>query len=179
MTSHSDIDVNNESPVSVGTGQTRIIKKYPNRRLYDTQTSSYVTLQEVKKLVIESASLKVVDAKTNQDLTRSIYLQIILDEESCGIPMFSELALANIIKFYGHSMQGFMGSYLEKNVQNFLDMQLQMTEQSKTLSPDIWRQMLTNPNPYFQNLMVNYAEQSQLMLVQMREHMLNALGVKR
>ena len=157
----------------------RIIKKYPNRRLYDTQTSSYVTLQEVKKMVIENAHLKVVDAKTEQDLTRSIYLQIILDEESCGIPMFSELALANIIRFYGHSMQGFMGSYLENNVQNFLDMQKQITEQSKTLSPDIWRQMLANPNPFLQNLMVNYAEQSQLMLVQMREHMLDALGVKR
>ena len=65
-------------------------------------------------MVVAGTALQVVDAKTNEDLTRSIFLQIILEEESGGVPMFSEVALANIIRFYGHSMQGFMGSYLEK-----------------------------------------------------------------
>ena len=77
----------------------RIIKKYPNRRLYDTETSTYITLAEVKQLVMEHHPFVVRDAKTNEDLTRSILLQIILEEEAGGAPMFSEAALANIIRF--------------------------------------------------------------------------------
>jgi polyhydroxyalkanoate synthesis repressor PhaR len=161
------------------TGLIRLIKKYPNRRLYDTQTSSYITLNEVKNLVIENKPLKVIDAKTEEDLTRSIFLQIILEEESGGIPMFSEAALANLIKFYGHSMQALMGNYLEKNVQTFLDFQHQLTEQSQQLTPEIWKQMLTQPNPFLQNLMLNYTEQSKQILTQMQEQMLNAVGIKR
>jgi len=87
--------------------------------LYDTHTSSYITLHEVKNMVVAGTALQVVDAKNNEDLTRSIFLQIILEEESGGVPMFSEIALANIIRFYGHSMQGFMGSYLEKMCKPF------------------------------------------------------------
>jgi polyhydroxyalkanoate synthesis repressor PhaR len=113
----------------------RVIKKYPNRRLYDTDTSTYITLAEVKQLVMDTEPFVVRDAKTNEDLTRSILLQIILEEEAGGAPMFSEAALANIIRFYGHAMQGFMGSYLEKNVQAFTDMQAKMAEQSKQSRP--------------------------------------------
>lgn len=101
----------------------RIIKKYPNRRLYDTDTSSYITLAEIKQLVMESEPLQVVDAKTSEDLTRSILLQIILEEESNGSPMFTAPVLANIIRFYGHAMQGLMGGYLEKNMQALMEMQ--------------------------------------------------------
>ena len=107
----------------------RVIKKYPNRRLYDTETSTYITLAEVKQLVMDHQPFVVRDAKTNEVLTRSILLQIILEEEAGGAPMFSEAALANIIRFYGHAMQGFMGTYLEKNVQAFTDLQSQMAEQ--------------------------------------------------
>src|SRR5678809_1351230 len=95
----------------------RIIKKYPNRRLYDTETSAYITLADVKKLVLEQVSFKVQDAKSHEDLTRSILLQIILEEETAGAPMFSSDMLAQIIRFYGNAMQGMMGSYLEKNIQ--------------------------------------------------------------
>ena len=85
----------------------RIIKKYPNRRLYDTTTSSYITLEDVKKLVLDQTEFKVQDAKTKEDLTRSILLQIILEEESGpGSPMFSSDVLSKIIRFYGHAMQG-------------------------------------------------------------------------
>jgi len=98
----------------------RLIKKYPNRRLYDTQTSTYITLADVKQLVLENESFKVVDAKSAEDLTRSILLQIILEEESGGVPMFSSTMLAQVIRFYGHAMQGMMGSYLEKNIQVFM-----------------------------------------------------------
>lgn len=92
----------------------RLIKKYPNRRLYDTQTSTYITLADVKQLVLAGESFTVIDAKSSEDLTRSILLQIILDEESGGVPMFSATMLSQVIRFYGNAMQGMMGDYLEK-----------------------------------------------------------------
>lgn len=104
----------------------RVIKKYPNRRLYDTDTSSYVTLGDIKRLVMDNEPFVVRDAKTNEDLTRSILLQIILEEEAGGSPMFTAPVLANIIRFYGHAMQGFMGGYLEKNMQALVDLQAPM-----------------------------------------------------
>jgi polyhydroxyalkanoate synthesis repressor PhaR len=106
----------------------RIIKKYPNRRLYDTDTSSYITLTEIKQLVMDSEAFVVRDAKTGDDLTRSILLQIILEEEAQGTPMFTAPVLANIIRFYGHTLQGFMGGYLEKNMQALMDMQSPMVK---------------------------------------------------
>jgi polyhydroxyalkanoate synthesis repressor PhaR len=106
----------------------RIIKKYPNRRLYDTDTSSYITLTEIKQLVMDSELFVVRDAKTGDDLTRSILLQIILEEEAHGSPMFTAPVLSNIIRFYGHTMQGFMGGYLEKNMQSLMDMQAPMVK---------------------------------------------------
>jgi polyhydroxyalkanoate synthesis repressor PhaR len=109
----------------------RIIKKYPNRRLYDTETSSYITLADVKKLVLEQVQFRVEDAKTKEDLTRSILLQIILEEESAGAPMFSSDMLTQIIRFYGNAMQGMMGSYLEKNIQTFIEIQKRLQEQSR------------------------------------------------
>jgi polyhydroxyalkanoate synthesis repressor PhaR len=104
----------------------RVIKKYPNRRLYDTDTSSYITLAEIKRLVMDSESFLVRDAKTGEDLTRSILLQIILEEEANGSPMFTAPVLSNIIRFYGHAMQGMMGGYLEKNMQALMDLQAPM-----------------------------------------------------
>ena len=101
----------------------RLIKKYPNRRLYDTQTSTYITLADVKQLVLEHENFQVVDAKSGDDLTRPILLQIILEEESGGVPMFSAQMLSQVIRFYGNAMQGMMGSYLEKNIQAFIDIQ--------------------------------------------------------
>jgi len=106
----------------------RVIKKYPNRRLYDTDTSSYITLAEIKQLVMDNEVFSVRDAKTGEDLTRSILLQIILEEEANGSPMFTAPVLSNIIRFYGHAMQGFMGGYLEKNMQALMDMQAPMVK---------------------------------------------------
>jgi polyhydroxyalkanoate synthesis repressor PhaR len=158
----------------------RVIKKYPNRRLYDTDTSTYITLAEVKQLVLDAQAFVVRDAKTNEDLTRSILLQIILEEEAGGAPMFSEAALANIIRFYGHAMQGFMGSYLEKNVQAFTDMQKQMAEQTKNFTPEMWTQFMSVQNPLLaQGMMGNYADQSRAMFEKMQEQMLGAFGVKK
>lgn len=149
----------------------RVIKKYPNRRLYDTDTSTYITLADVKQLVMDSESFVVRDAKTNDDLTRSILLQIILEEEAGGAPMFSEAALGNIIRFYGHAMQGFMGTYIEKNVQAFTDMQAKMAEQSKNVTPEMWAQFMNVQNPLVQGMMGNYVEQSKTMFEQMQEQM--------
>ena len=125
---------------SANPGVLRIIKKYPNRRLYDTDTSSYITLAEVKALVMDNEHFVVRDAKTNDDLTRSILLQIILEEEAGGAPMFTSDLLAQMIRFYGHSMQDFMGSYLDKNLQIFMEMQQKMTDQAKglTTAAGIW-----------------------------------------
>lgn len=115
-----------QSRASQKSSDHRVIKKYPNRRLYDTDTSSYVTLGDIKRLVMDSEPFVVRDAKTNEDLTRSILLQIILEEEAGGSPMFTASVLANIIRFYGHAMQGFMGGYLEKNMQALADLQAPM-----------------------------------------------------
>ncbi len=165
---------------------TRIIKKYPNRRLYDTQTSTYITLTEVQHLVMDSVKFVVLDAKTNDDLTRSILLQIILEEEAGGAPMFTEAVLANIIRFYGNAMQGFMGAYLENNVQSFMDMQLKMAEKSKGMSPETWAQLMSAQSPMMQGMMGNYVEQSKTVFTQMQEQMqkqseqmLSAFGLKR
>ena len=163
----------------------RIIKKYPNRRLYDTETSTYITLTEVRRLVMSSTSFVVRDAKTSEDLTRSILLQIILEEEAGGAPMFTEAVLANIIRFYGDAMQSFMGAYLEKNVQSFMDLQLKMTEQSKGMTPEMWAQFVNAKSPMMQGMMGAYVEQSKNVFTQMQEQMqkqseqmLSALGLK-
>ena len=130
----------------------RVIKKYPNRRLYDTDTSSYITLTEVKRLVMESEPFVVRDAKTGEDLTRSILLQIILEEEASGSPMFTAPVLASVIRFYGHSMQGLMGGYLENNIQTLVDLQVRFAEQSKGLTPETWTQLLAIQAPTWNSL---------------------------
>ncbi len=157
----------------------RLIKKYPNRRLYDTQTSSYITLADVKQLVLGNEEFMVVDAKTDEDLTRSILLQIILEEEANGQPMFSSAALSQIIRYYGHAMQGMMGSYLEKNIQVFIDIQNKLAENSKGLmddkafSPEMWTQFMSVQAPMMQGMMSNYIEQSKSLFIQMQEQMQN------
>ena len=131
----------------------RVLKKYPNRRLYDTQSSSYITLADVKQMVLDGQAFEVRDAKDGADLTRSILLQIILEEESGGVPMFSTETLSQMIRFYGHAMQGAMGSWFEQNMKAFADMQGRVLGGAA-------------PVP---NLMGNYLEQSQKLFAQMQE----------
>ena len=155
----------------------RVLKKYPNRRLYDTQTSSYITLADVKQMVLAGQDFVVRDAKSGEDLTRSILLQIILEEETGGVPIFSTQMLSQIIRFYGHAMQGMMGSYLEKNLQTFTEIQNKLAEQSKGLydpkvmSSELWTQFLNGQAPVVQGLMGNYLEQSKQLFVQLQEQM--------
>ena len=169
-----------------GSDGLRILKKYPNRRLYDTRSSGYITLADVKKMVLDGERFVVRDAKSGDDLTRSILLQIILEEESGGAPMFTEAVLGNIIRFYGNAMQGFMGAYLEKNVQSFMDLQVKMAEQSKGMSPESWAKLMNVQSPMMQGMMGNYVEQSRDVFTQMQEQMqkqseqmLAAFGLKR
>jgi polyhydroxyalkanoate synthesis repressor PhaR len=157
----------------------RLIKKYPNRRLYDTQTSSYITLADVKELVLKQEEFQVVDAKSNDDLTRSILLQIILEEENSGAPMFSHDVLTQFIRTYGNAMQGVMGNYLEKNVHAFLEIQKNIQEQSKAMfgdnakamSPDVWSQFMNFQGPAMQNMMNAYMEQSKVVMAQMQQNL--------
>lgn len=175
-----------QSKKAVAKPAQRVIKKYPNRRLYDTDTSTYITLTEVKQLVMAKAPFVVRDAKTGDDLTRSILLQIILEEEAGGAPMFTEPVLANIIRFYGQAMQGYMGPYLEKNVQAMTEMQAQLADKATGLSPEMWASFMASQSPMLQGLMGNYVEQSKNIFVQMQEQMhknteqvLGAFGIKR
>lgn len=163
-----------ESPVA----GPRVLKKYPNRRLYDTRSSSYITLADVKRMVMGAEPFEVRDAKTGEDLTRSILLQIILEEETDGVPIFSTQMLAQLIRFYGHAMQGMMGAYLEKNLQTFVELQSRFAPSAKGLydpaafTPEAWTQWLQGQSPtMMQNLMGQYLEQSGALFAQMQEQL--------
>jgi polyhydroxyalkanoate synthesis repressor PhaR len=156
----------------------RIIKKYPNRRLYDTQTSSYITLHDVKQLVLGHEDFQVVDAKSAEDLTRGVLLQIILEEEAGAVPMFSSDMLSQIIRFYGHAMQGMMGNYLEKNLEAFNEITTKIQDQSKALygepaksNAELWAQFMNFQTPAIQGAMSAYMEQSKNMFLQMQEQL--------
>lgn len=158
----------------------RLIKKYPNRRLYDTETSTYITLSDVKKLVLDDTAFRVEDAKTKEDLTRSILLQIILEEETAGAPMFSSDMLSQVIRFYGNAMQGMMGNFLEKNVHTFMDIQKRMQDQSSQLyganpmlNNEAWNEFVKMQGPAIQGLMGRYLEQSANAFVDMQKQMQN------
>lgn len=159
----------------------RTIKKYPNRRLYDTQTSSYITLADVKALVLAHEEFLVVDAKSEEDLTRAILLQIILEEEAGGAPMFSSEMLSQMIRFYGSAMQSMMGRYLDSNMKAFVEMQAKLSAQAvpgfggaslgmpALGSPEMWNQFLNFQGPAMQNMMSAYVEQSQQLFQQMQD----------
>ena len=154
----------------------RLIKKYPNRRLYDTRTSAYITLADVKELVLNHEDFQVVDVKSGENLTRSVLLQIILEEEAGGAPMFTSDLLSQMIRFYGNAMQGMMGKYLEGNIRSFTEMQSKLKEQTRAMygdnspmSNDLWAQFLSFQGPAMQNMMSAYMDQSQKMFHQMQE----------
>jgi len=158
--------------------EVRMIKKYPNRGLYDTANSGYITLADVKQMVLAGIDFKVVDAKTNDDLTRAILLQIILDEESGGMPMFSSEMLAQLIRFYGSAQQTIMGQYIEQNVQAFLAIQKKLQDQAKQvygdkmmLTPELWKQFMQMQAPAMQGMLGNYLEQSAKLFMDMQQRM--------
>ena len=156
----------------------RTIKKYPNRRLYDTANSGYITLADVKQMVLEQIDFQVIDAKSGDDLTRAILLQIILEEESGGLPMFSSEMLTQMIRFYGTAQQTMMGQYMEQNVKAFLAIQKKLQDQAKQvygdkmmLTPDLWKQFMQMQAPAMQGMLGNYLEQSAKLFMDMQQRM--------
>ena len=111
----------------------RVIKKYPNRRLYDTVESRYITLGDIRRLVVERIDFVVIDKKTQADITRSILLQVIAEQEHAGDPVMSRDFLSQVIRTYGGQMQGVVGSYLEQSLKLFNSQQREMRERVKNV----------------------------------------------
>jgi polyhydroxyalkanoate synthesis repressor PhaR len=109
-------------------GQTRVVKKYPNRRLYDTVESRYITLADIRRLVMEKIDFVVIDKKSTEDITRSILLQVIAEQEHAGSPLMSQDFLSQVIRSYGGAMQCLVGSYLEQSLKLLSGQQQQMRE---------------------------------------------------
>lgn len=107
----------------------RVIKKYPNRRLYDTEKSSYITLSQVHDIIRSNEDFKVVDAETGEDITRSILIQIIIDQENSENPIFTTDMLTKFIRFYDDAAQSLFGEFLEKNMQMFTEQQKKFQQQ--------------------------------------------------
>jgi polyhydroxyalkanoate synthesis repressor PhaR len=144
----------------------RIIRKYPNRRLYDVAGNAYITLAGIKQLVLNSVALRVVDATSGADLTRAILLQIILEEESGADPMFSSEMLAQIVRFHGAAEQTMVGAYLEENVKTFLRIQSKLQDPATPnhgdtvkLTPELWRQLMQLQAPDMQAMLGSFLEQ--------------------
>ena len=145
----------------------RIIRKYPNRRLYDVANDGYVTLADIKQLVLKSVAFQVVDAKSGADLTRAILLQIVLEEESGANPMFTSEMLAQIVRFHGAAQQTMVGAYMEENVKTFLDIQRKLQDpatpshgDTMKLTPDQWWQFMQMQAPGLQAMLGHFLEQS-------------------
>jgi polyhydroxyalkanoate synthesis repressor PhaR len=141
----------------------RIIKKYPNRRLYDTEESKYITLTQLRQLIIQGAAIKVIDSTSEEDITRNILLQIILESESGGEPLFTANMLSQIIRFYGGTLQGIFGQYLEQSLSLFTQQQ------------DQFRQNL-GEDPF--SVMTNMAQQNMKMWSDMQKSFFSAAGIK-
>ena len=114
----------------------RLIKKYANRRLYDAAQSRHITIDDIRDMVIAGTRVKVIEDKSNEDITRLVLLQVIADQEQFGRPILSTSLLESMIRFYGNSMQSYFSSYLEKSVETFIRQQEVMQQQmNRTVSP--------------------------------------------
>ncbi|GAB6051091.1 polyhydroxyalkanoate synthesis repressor PhaR [Hydrogenophilus islandicus] len=156
----------------------RVIKKYPNRRLYDTATSTYITLTDIKEMILRHEPIRIIDAKTQEDLTRSVYLQILLEEEVGGQPIFSTEMLASIIRFYGQASQTLFGQYLENSLKTFLELQSRMQErfraiygENAVMAPEILAQFLSLQPKAMQSMLDAYLEQTQNLWQQVNQQM--------
>lgn len=150
----------------------RLIKKYPNRRLYDTKLSAYISTQDVKELVLAGDDFTVVDAKSGEDLTRSVLLQIITEQENKtdGNPLFSIKVLSEMIKTHGESTQNMLGTYLESNIEAFVEMQKKFNEQAKTalgvagsFPSDLFARLISLQAPFMQQMVASYIENTKKM----------------
>ena len=114
-------------------GGPRVIRKYPNRRLYDTVESRYVTLADIRRLVVERVDFVVLDRKSQQDITRSILLQVIAEQEGAGESLMSRDFLSQVIRSYGSGLQDFVGRYLDESIQLFAREQRDLRDKFKNV----------------------------------------------
>ena len=121
----------------------RIIKKYPNRRLYDTEDSKYITLEDISVLVTENKEFVVIDSKTESDLTRNILLQIIIEKEQSSIPIFSTRVLTQIIRSYKNQLQQHIGNKLEKTIEELIS---KNQNEQQLVEPDNIQTTISNEN---------------------------------
>ncbi len=145
----------------------RLIKKYPNRRLYDTAESRYVALDDIRRLVLNDVRLNVVDAKTGEDITRSILLQIIVEQEERGQPILTTELMEKIIRFYGDALQALMATFLERSVDSFIAQQEALHQQVANLMEQTPLSVLTD-----------MAEHNVEMWKNMQESLYKGLGAK-
>jgi len=113
----------------------RVIKKYPNRRLYDTVESRYITLADVRRLVVERIEFVVVDKKNNADITRSILLQVIAEQEHLSEPILTQDFMVNVIRAYGTGVQATVSGHLEQNLRQFMVQQPQGARERPKFTP--------------------------------------------
>ncbi len=159
--------------------ETRIIKKYQNRRLYDTATSTYIVLEDIKQIIVDGELVKVVDVKSEQEVTRSVLLQIILEEEINGMPMFSNDFLFQIIRFYGKAFQPSVSPFLEQGVDLFRKMQKQFYEQirdayGKEKLPsgvELWKEFMQQQSPQLEASIKDYVQNNTNAFLKMQEHL--------
>jgi polyhydroxyalkanoate synthesis repressor PhaR len=119
--------------VNGGRANARVIRKYPNRRLYDTAESRYVTLADIRRLVVEGIDFVVLERKTQQDITRSILLQVIAEQEGGGESLMSRDFLSQVIRSYGSGLQEFVGRYLDESLQLFVREQRELRDRFKSV----------------------------------------------
>lgn len=143
--------------------QPRLIKKYANRRLYDASQSKHITLDDIRAMVVAGEQVRVVEDKTNEDITRVILMQVIADQEQFGRPILSTALLESLIRFYGNSLQGFLSTYLEKSVETFM-------RQQEVVQGQLARMMTNAPMAAMSEL----ARQNLEMWSRMQESMLQA-----
>jgi len=148
----------------------RLIKKYANRRLYDASISRHVTLADIRQLIVQGEKIRVVEDKTNEDITRLILLQVIAEQEQFGKPILSTPLLESIIRFYGGPMQEYMTRYLETSVETFM-------RQQEALQKQISQVLNSTPPPM--NAMADLARQNMELWARMQESMLGMFSGKR
>lgn len=146
----------------------RVIKKYANRRLYDASQSRHITLEDIRNIVVAGERVRVLEDKTNEDITRLILLQVIADQEQFGRPILSTPLLESLIRFYGNSLQGFLSTYLEKSVETFM-------RQQEVVQTQLARMMTNAPL----SAMSELTRQNLEMWTRMQENMLAAFAPPR
>jgi len=147
----------------------RLIKKYANRRLYDASISKHVTLGDIRQMIVEGERIRVIEDKTNEDITRLILLQVISEQEQFGHPILTTHLLESIIRFYGGPMQDFMSRYLETSVEAFM-------KQQESLQQQVTQMLNAAPPPM--NTMAEMARKNMELWARMQEGMLGMFAAK-